>query len=140
MKWAWLWADLGVHKGRKWAQRPGGLRERSWKQVCMSIRPIHTCACRYQVVFFKAKVHCWGCWVILPWLHFLLPYPTIPYGRMVSCFLYVGRYTCSSCARLPRCGRGSYQHVMMARAWRYAAMQIPCRHDACARIPMVSDA
>lgn len=51
---------------------------------------IHTCPCRYQVVFFKAKVHVGVGSYYLGYLHFLLPYHTWPYGRMVSCFLYVG--------------------------------------------------
>lgn len=49
---------------------------------------IHTCACRYQVVFFKAKVHVGVGSYYLGYISYY--YPTIPYGRMVSCFLYVG--------------------------------------------------
>lgn len=55
----------------------------------MSIRPyIHARVGRYQIVSFKAKVHVG---VVGSYnLGYISYDPTIPYGRMVSCFLYVG--------------------------------------------------
>lgn len=74
---------LGSTEGKKMGAKARRVERKILETSVHEHSSIHTCP----LVFFKAKVHVG---VGSYYLGYISRYPTIPYGRMVSCFLYVG--------------------------------------------------